>query len=142
MVMVPDPIDVELGAKIKARRRLMGMSQDTLANRLGVTFQQVQKHEKGTNRISVSRLVVIAYTLGPPPSYFFRGDIGDTALDPPSAAPELVSFIGTNEERDLNVAFAKIASTTTRRKIVGLVTALAAALDRDAGDPGKCGDEP
>lgn len=136
MAKVPDPIDVEVGAKIKARRRLLGMSQDTLADRLGVTFQQVQKYEKGTNRVSASRLVVIANTLGLPPSYFFRGEVADATLDPQSAAPELVSFIETNEGRDLNVAFARIASTTTRRKIVGLVTALAAALDRDAGDPG------
>jgi len=137
MAKAPDPIDVEVGAKIKARRRLLGMSQDTLAARLGVTFQQVQKYEKGTNRVSASRLVVIANTLGLPPSYFFRTEAGEGGVDPPSAAPELVSFIETNEGRDLNVAFARIASTTTRRKIVGLVTALAAALDASVGNSGR-----
>lgn len=134
MAKTPDPIDVEVGAKIKTRRRLLGMSQDTLADKLGVTFQQVQKYEKGTNRVSASRLVVIANTLGLPPSYFFSAETADPGLDQPSAAPELVSFIGTNEGRDLNMAFAKIASTATRRKIVGLVTALAVALHRKDGD--------
>lgn len=136
MAKAPDPIDVEVGAKIKARRRLLGMSQDTLAARLGVTFQQIQKYEKGTNRVSASRLVVIANTLGLPPSYFFRTEAGEAGFETPAAAPELVSFIETNEGRDLNVAFARISSTTTRRKIVGLVTALAAALERDAGNSG------
>lgn len=94
-----------------------------------VPFQQVQKYEKGSNRVSASRLVVIANTLGLPPSYFFRAEAGRL----PSIRRrrrQLVSFIATNEGRDLNVAFARILSTTTRRKIVGLVTALAVALER------------
>ncbi|MGJ7042290.1 transcriptional regulator with XRE-family HTH domain [Shinella sp. BE166] len=136
MAKVPEPIDVEVGAKIKARRRLLGMSQDRLAEALGITFQQVQKYEKGTNRVSASRMVAIADAFGLTPSYFFPVETADRRPDPPSAAPELVSFIETNEGRDLNVAFAKIASTTTRRKIVGLVTALAAALHANPGDPG------
>ena len=68
MAKTPDPIDVEVGSKIKAQRRLRGMSQDTLAAALGVTFQQIQKYEKGTNRVSSSRLAVIAKTFGVPPS--------------------------------------------------------------------------
>lgn len=137
MAKIPDPIDVEVGGKIKAQRRLVGMSQDSLATRLGVTFQQIQKYEKGTNRVSSSRLAMIAEVFGVPPAYFFPGSTVDLGQAVAAAAPELVSFIETNEGRDLNVAFARISSHTMRRKVVGLVTALAAALpsgERDAGD--------
>ncbi|VVS98729.1 helix-turn-helix transcriptional regulator [Hoeflea sp. EC-HK425] len=127
MAKIPDPIDVEVGGKIKAQRRLVGMSQNTLADRLGVTFQQIQKYEKGTNRVSSSRLAMIAETFGVPPAYFFPGSTVYPGQAVAAAAPELVSFIETNEGRDLNVAFARIRSKTMRRKVVGLVTALAAA---------------
>lgn len=136
MAKIPDPIDVEVGGKIKAQRRLVGMSQYTLAARLGVTFQQVQKYEKGTNRVSSSRLAVIAQTFGVPPAYFFPGSTVDASHAAMAAAPELVSFIETNEGRDLNVAFARINSKAMRRKVVGLVTALAAALPSAEKDPG------
>lgn len=134
MAKIPDPIDVEVGGKIKAQRRLVGMSQNTLADRLGVTFQQIQKYEKGTNRVSSSRLAMIAETFGVPPAYFFPGSIVDPREGAVAAAPELVSFIETNEGRDLNVAFARISSNKLRRKVVGLVTALAAALHSGQGD--------
>ena len=136
MAKIPDPIDVEVGGKIKAQRRLVGMSQDTLAARLGVTFQQIQKYEKGTNRVSSSRLAVIAQTFGVPPAFFFPGSTFDAGQAAAAAAPELVSFIDTNEGRDLNVAFARISSKTMRRRVVGLVTALAAALPSAEKDPG------
>lgn len=137
MAKTPDPIDVEVGAKIKARRRLLGMSQDGLANILGVTFQQVQKYEKGTNRISSSRLAVVANAFGVPPSYFFPTEPGRTEVMTSSNGSELVSFLETNEGRDLNVAFVRISSPKMRRKIVGLVTALAATSHTGGSDPGK-----
>ncbi|GAA5666379.1 helix-turn-helix transcriptional regulator (plasmid) [Nitratireductor rhodophyticola] len=130
MAKTPDPIDVEVGSKIKAQRRLRGMSQDTLAAALGVTFQQIQKYEKGTNRVSSSRLAVIAKTFGVPPSYFFPG-ADDTGQGMVAAAPELASFLETNEGRDLNLAFSRISSHRMRRKVVGLVTALADAFRRE-----------
>lgn len=111
----------------------------TLADRLGVTFQQIQKYKKGNNRVSSSRLAMIAETLGVPPAYFFPGSTVDLGQAATAAAPELVSFIETNEGRDLNVAFARISSKTMRRKVVGLVTALAAALppqERDFSEKG------
>ena len=128
MTKIPDPIDVEVGGKIKAQRRLVGMSQDTLAARLGVTFQQIQKYEKGANRVSSSRLAMIAETFGVPPAYFFPGADVEPGQTVSASAPELVSFIATNEGRELNIAFARITSKTMRRKVVGLVTALAAAM--------------
>lgn len=68
---VPDPIDVQVGARIRARRLLIGMNQETLAAALGLTFQQVQKYEGGANRVSASRLSQIADILGVPIGYFF-----------------------------------------------------------------------
>ena len=72
-----DPIDVHVGSKVRARRLLMGLSQDALAKLIGLTFQQVQKYERGTNRISVSRLIGIAKALQVPVNYFF----GDTIIN-------------------------------------------------------------
>src|SRR5437764_14678705 len=70
---VPDPIDVYVGARIRARRMLIGMNQETLARKLELTFQQVQKYEGGANRVSASRLAEIAEALGVDIDYFFAG---------------------------------------------------------------------
>ena len=69
---MPDPVDVHVGARIRTRRLLLGMNQETLANALGLTFQQVQKYEGGANRVSASRLAEIAEVLGVPIAYFFN----------------------------------------------------------------------
>src|SRR6476646_7825794 len=68
---VPDPVDVHVGSRIRIRRLLIGMNQETLARALGLTFQQVQKYEGGANRVSASRLSQIADVLGVPIAYFF-----------------------------------------------------------------------
>jgi transcriptional regulator with XRE-family HTH domain len=73
---VPNPIDVHVGKRIRTRRLFLGMNQETLANALGLTFQQVQKYEGGTNRVSASRLSATADILGVPVSFFF-GELGD-----------------------------------------------------------------
>ena len=69
---VPDPVDVHVGARIRTRRLLLGMNQETLASALGLTFQQVQKYEGGANRVSASRLAEVAEVLGVPVAYFFN----------------------------------------------------------------------
>jgi transcriptional regulator with XRE-family HTH domain len=69
---VPDPVDVHVGTRIRTRRLLLGMNQETLATALGLTFQQVQKYEGGSNRVSASRLAEMAEVLGVPVAYFFR----------------------------------------------------------------------
>lgn len=66
----PNPVDIHVGSKVKSRRLMLGLSQEELANAIGVTFQQVQKYERGTNRISVSRLVDISRSLKVPVDYF------------------------------------------------------------------------
>src|SRR6516165_5453967 len=98
---VPNPIDVHVGARIRMRRLLLGMNQETLANALGLTFQQVQKYEGGANRVSASRLSAMADILGVPISYFF-GDLrpNDAELSPEDRQwreylqrPETIEFI-------------------------------------------------
>jgi transcriptional regulator with XRE-family HTH domain len=81
---VPNPIDVHVGGRIRMRRLLLGMNQETLANALGLTFQQVQKYEGGANRVSASRLSAMAEILGVPISYFF----GDLRSDDAEISPE------------------------------------------------------
>ena len=98
---VPNPIDVHVGGRIRMRRLLLGMNQETLANALGLTFQQVQKYEGGANRVSASRLSAMAEILGVPISYFF-GDLRseDTEISPEDKQwrehlqrPETIEFI-------------------------------------------------
>lgn len=127
MAKTPDPIDVEVGGKIKAQRRLVGMSENTLAARLGVTFQQIQKILEGTNRGQFKPFGDDCRDVWRAAGLFFPGTTVDLDQAAAAAASELVSLIETNEGRDLNVAFARIRSATMRRKVVGLVTALAAA---------------
>ena len=81
---VPNPIDVHVGNRIRMRRLLLGMNQETLANALGLTFQQVQKYEGGANRVSASRLSAMAEILAVPISYFF----GDLRSDDAEVSPE------------------------------------------------------
>jgi transcriptional regulator with XRE-family HTH domain len=81
---IPNPIDVHVGNRIRMRRLLLGMNQETLANALGLTFQQVQKYEGGANRVSASRLSAMAEILGVPISYFF----GDLRPDDSEVSPE------------------------------------------------------
>lgn len=69
----PNPVDIYVGSRVKARRLILGLSQEELAKSIGLTFQQVQKYERGTNRISVSRLVDICGVLKAPVDYFFAG---------------------------------------------------------------------
>lgn len=71
MAETPDPIDIAVGARVRLRRRSLGVSQDNLAKALGVSFQQVQKYERGTNRISASMLAMIAERLQTPVGWFF-----------------------------------------------------------------------
>lgn len=77
----PDPVDIHVGKRIKARRALVGISQETLALACGVTFQQVQKYESGHNRVSASRLFQIAKLLKVVPGFFFEGLIADSDAD-------------------------------------------------------------
>ncbi|GGG32418.1 helix-turn-helix domain-containing protein [Chelatococcus composti] len=127
---VPNPIDKHVGSRVRMRRMFIGMSQEKLGESLGLTFQQVQKYEKGTNRIGASRLQQIAKVLGVPVEFFFDG--APTADGVPSGgfaeAPSssyVSDFLSTNEGVQLTKAFIRIKDAKVRRRIVDLVVALA-----------------
>jgi len=108
-------VDVHIGQRLRMRRKLAGLSQDQLAERLGITFQQVQKYEKGTNRISASRLFDAARLLSVPVSYFFEG-LAASDAEPERAIPM------NRDEHDLLLAF-----RNAREDVRGPLIALAQA---------------
>ncbi len=126
----PHPVDVEDGKRILLRRKMIGMSQGTLGTALGITFQQVQKYEKGTNRVGSSRLSNIAQILGVPVSYFF-GELSaaDNKDDSIALNDPVMAFLATDEGRQLNIAFGKISSPAIRKRVVGLVAAISKGVD-------------
>jgi transcriptional regulator with XRE-family HTH domain len=117
------------------RRVMLGMSQEKLGESLGLTFQQVQKYEKGTNRIGASRLQQISRTLDVPPAFFFEGapmlDSVPRAEGSPIGVAEkptssyISDFLSTSEGLHLNMAFARIQDVRVRKRIIDLVVALA-----------------
>src|ERR1700738_5122834 len=106
----PDPVDVEVGHRIRIERLARGLSQTALANQLGVTFQQVQKYEKGVNRVGAGRLARIAEVLGVPISFFFEGPKGP--MGPASNVSEALGFINTAGALRLVRAFDKMSPAT------------------------------
>jgi len=125
-------IDVTVGARVRNRRKLLGMSQITLAERIGVTFQQLQKYEKGTNRIGASRLVQIAAALGTSPaSLFGEGEAGVTVVLRSAEMTAIEEMMGTADGSALNRSFVKIADPKVRRAVIALVKTLGARSDVD-----------
>lgn len=130
----PNPIDGHVGARVRLRRMLLGISQEKLGEQLGLTFQQVQKYEKGVNRISASRLFDLALVLGVPVQFFYdevqagQGHVGGMAqagfADRP-ADGYVVEFLNSREGLELNKAFVRIADPTQRRAVLELVRSLA-----------------
>jgi transcriptional regulator with XRE-family HTH domain len=105
---VPKPVDVHVGAKVRARRLEIGMSQEKLGDAIGLTFQQVQKYEKGTNRIGSSRMMQIANSLGVPPTFFFDHAPGaNSKADNKKAAPSdfVKDFINSKDGEAIIRAF-------------------------------------
>jgi transcriptional regulator with XRE-family HTH domain len=115
----PNYIDVHVGARMRMRRQLINMSQERLGELLGITFQQVQKYEKGSNRISASRLFYSAKTLGVPVQFFFDGLPGNEGHDGMSEAPrdEFSAVMMSPEGIQLSKAF-RDADTSTLRKLI------------------------
>ncbi|KQR77923.1 Cro/Cl family transcriptional regulator [Rhizobium sp. Leaf384] len=129
----PNPIDIHVGSRIRLRRTMLGMSQEKLGEALGITFQQIQKYEKGTNRVGASRLQNISAILNVPVSFFFEDAPGDagagsgaSGMAEASSSNYVVDFLSSSEGLQLNRAFVKIGDPKVRRKIVDLVKALAA----------------
>ena len=119
----PHPVDRHVGLRIRMRRKEMGVSQERLAESLGITFQQVQKYERGANRVSASKLWEIAAALKTPVAYFYDG-LGDqdAVAAQRDAAQE---FICSSDGMELMAAFPRIAEPAIRRKIVELVRVVA-----------------
>ncbi len=128
---VPNPIDKHVGSRVRMRRMMLGMSQEKLGNALGLTFQQVQKYEKGTNRIGASRLQQIAQILQVQVAFFFEGapTIGaGSRVDGMSEAPSpayVSDFLASSDGLALTKAFMRIADSKLRRRIVDLVEQIA-----------------
>jgi transcriptional regulator with XRE-family HTH domain len=124
----PNPIDRHVGSRVRMRRMLIGMSQEKLGEALGLTFQQVQKYEKGTNRIGASRLHRIGTILGVPIEFFYEGAPhggGPAGGFSESASSTYVSdFLSTSEGVQLVKAFLAVKDPKIRRKIVELISVL------------------
>ena len=122
-------VDIHVGQKIRARRNLLGLSQTELADGAGITFQQVQKYEKGTNRVGASRLQQFSQALGVPPSYFFDGlpTVGKKLSVPQEgelSEGSIVSFLGTREGAALVRGFLAIKEKPIRQNLIGFIVAL------------------
>jgi transcriptional regulator with XRE-family HTH domain len=127
-----NPVDKHVGERVRMRRMLLGMSQERLGEQLGLTFQQVQKYEKGVNRIGASRLFDLAQVLGVPIQYFYESM--SAAVSGHHAAPGfadkpsdtyVADFLSSRDSVELNKAFARITDPRIRRSIVDMVRSIA-----------------
>lgn len=121
----PNPIDVHVGGRLRMRRIEIDMSQQVLGEQIGLTFQQIQKYEKGTNRIGASRLQQIAQILEIPVSYFFEGAPGAHEEGEQTVSGGFLEFLGTRDGQRLIESFSKISDAQLRRSIVDLVQRMA-----------------
>jgi transcriptional regulator with XRE-family HTH domain len=127
----PNPTDKHVGARVRMRRMMLSMSQEKLGDALDLTFQQVQKYEKGTNRIGASRLQQISQILQVPVAFFFEGapaahTIGRHEGVSEAPSPAYVSdFLATSDGLALTKAFMRIDDSKLRRRIVDLVEQIA-----------------
>ena len=123
-----NPVDLHVGARIRMRRRLQGVSQEKLAEALGLTFQQVQKYERGANRVSASKLYEIAAMLRAPVAYFFDGlaDPAGEADDDSRGGDERAvhAFLMTSEGLELARSFTQVPRGRVRRRLLELIRAL------------------
>ncbi|WP_434082876.1 helix-turn-helix domain-containing protein [Acidisoma cladoniae] len=138
----PSPIDVNVGARIRLRRTQLGMSQEKLGDALRVSFQQIQKYERGMNRVGASRLLDLSRALGVEIGFFYEGIPGGYGASPPTpprAAPAF-GFAESQEEfsldapdkreaQDLIVAYYRISDPSVRTRVLDLIKSLGTAPD-------------
>ncbi len=142
---LPHPVDVHVGQRLRLRRALMGLSQERLAELVGVTFQQIQKYERGANRIGSSRLYELARVLAVPVDYFFEG-LEERARPGPGLAEPAAEFrheaaprpepriIDRRETLEMVRAFNRITDPLVRRRLFDLAKALAEVPYRNAAE--------
>ena len=126
----PNPVDKYVGSRVRMRRIMLGMSQEKLGEALGLTFQQVQKYEKGTNRVGASRIQQISEILQVPVSFLFEGapsgTISAEGLSEGTSPAYVSDFLATSEGLALTRAFTRISDAKLRRSIVDMVEQIAA----------------
>ena len=125
-----NPVDTQVGNRVRIRRMLIGMSQEKLGDLLGLTFQQVQKYEKGVNRIGAGRLYEISRILGVPIDFFYEGVSPEGGVVESGAAP-VMEFVSSGEGLQLSLAFMKIKDSKVRKRVLDLVKSLA---NEEAGE--------
>ena len=124
----PEPVDVHVGMAIRRRRRSIGMSQDTLAEEMGVTPQQVQKYETAASRISASKLFRAGRALKVPMSYFFAEiDEQEFVVFTEEIEANVSAFLKSSDGQELAILFPQITDTTVRKQFLGLARAMANA---------------
>jgi transcriptional regulator with XRE-family HTH domain len=128
------PTDKHVGQRMRMRRMMLGMSQEMLGDALDLTFQQVQKYEKGANRVSASRLQHISQILQVPVTFFFEEAprvSGEHHAQTDAPSPQYVSdYLATSDGLHLTKAFMQIRDHKLRRSIVNLVEQIADAEDQ------------
>jgi transcriptional regulator with XRE-family HTH domain len=124
-IKTPNPVDKHVGSRVRMRRRMLAMSQGKLGDALGLTFQQVQKYEKGTNRIGAGRLQEISHILQVPIAFFYEDALDGTArrvsVEDTRSLALLDDFISSPEGLRLVQSFMRIERADVRRRIVALV---------------------
>jgi len=123
-----NPIDAQVGNRVRLRRMLIGMSQEKLGEMLGLTFQQVQKYEKGVNRIGAGRLFEVARILGVPIDYFYENVVEQISTNgsyvDTNGSPPVMDFVSSGEGLQLSLAFMRIRDPKVRKRVVDLVKSL------------------
>jgi transcriptional regulator with XRE-family HTH domain len=136
---VSDPVDVHVGSRVRLRRTLLGLSQERLGEAVGLTFQQIQKYERGANRIGASRMYDLAHVLDVPVSFFFEDmpeDVKQRDAVPPGSSGDEETVVERNplnrrETLELVRAYYRIGSARVRKRVFELVKAVARVEEPD-----------
>lgn len=130
----PNPVDIHVGSRVRIRRKVLKMSQEKLGDSLGVTFQQVQKYERGSNRVGASRLFKMAQVMDVPVQYFFEGlgmENADMSFAEDEQMPIVYDFIKSSDGVALAMAVSKIKSRAVRRRILELARSLSEEAEEE-----------
>ncbi len=132
----PNPVDIHVGSRLRLRRMLVGLSQEKLGDSMELTFQQIQKYEKGVNRIGASRLFKLSQVLDVPVQFFFEGMPSTGIAANPGMAERdtdafLYEFLNTRDGLELNRAFIKVGDSNVRRSVIDLVRSLGRIAAKD-----------
>jgi transcriptional regulator with XRE-family HTH domain len=139
----PNPVDAHIGRRVRMRRIEINMSQEFLGEQIGVTFQQIQKYEKGANRVVASRLQEIGKVLEVPASFFFDGAPGGCQGESGSqTSAALLELLGTREGQILINSFVRITDAEIRRSFVCLIEKAATLIDSKPPKPKRSSPRP